>query len=392
MLLTRLLRNRSSYLGNSYYLKLNRYTNTAANYQFNVQINNKNLNNYIEKLQQEYTEIIQQPNYIINQRVNELQPLINLLNERKAIVSNISSLTELLDSNDKEMMELAKQEKLELESKLQSIDDNLVEAILPNETQDSFNSIVLEIKSGVGGQEAMLFAQEIYNLYCTFIANKGWQYEIAEYLTTDLGGLRHASILIEGPQAFKYFKHEAGVHRVQRIPSTEKSGRIHTSTVSVLALPQPSEIDIQIDPKDLKIETKRSTGAGGQHVNTTDSAVRIVHLPTNIAVECQVDRSQIKNRKLALARLRAMLYQKELDQQIAAIAAKRKSQVRSNDRNEKIRTYNYNQDRITDHRLHGVHYHNLKGFMVNGVDLEKLIEQLDKQFKVDRLMELVENS
>ncbi|KAF7274047.1 hypothetical protein GWI33_013267 [Rhynchophorus ferrugineus] len=354
-------------------------------------VNNVNLDRYLLQLNDEYNNLLKNENYVANRRYIELKPIIDLLEEKKSILDNIDSLKELLQSDDKDVSDLAKEEKHEFEIRLNELDEYLIEALYPNEKQDFCDSMVLEVQAGVGGQEAMLFAQELFNTYCNFIANKGWEYEFVEYLTTEIGGLRRASILVTGPEVFKYFKHEAGVHRVQRTPITEKSGRIHTSTVSVIALPQPTEIEIHIEPKDLKIETKRSTGAGGQHVNTTDSAVRIVHIPTGISVECQIDRSQIKNRKLALSRLRAILYQRKLDEQLAETAAKRKSQVKSRDRNEKIRTYNYNQDRITDHRLNGVHLHNLPQFLEGGDQLENLIQSIHKQSKINDLLQLVEN-
>ncbi|XP_066253688.1 peptide chain release factor 1-like, mitochondrial [Euwallacea similis] len=365
------------------------FYSTSVECKDDLKINNIDLKQYISKLQSEYLELINTSNHIQNHRYNELLPVIHILQKRENVVSNMSSLVELTSSGDKELSLLAKAEEAEMTVKLKGLDDELVEALLPSTKDDSFDSIILEVQAGVGGQEAMLFTKEMFDMYCSFIAYKGWEYEIAEYVLTDAGGLRHGSLSVNGPEVYKYFKHEGGVHRVQRVPTTEKSGRIHTSTVSVIALPQPAEIDIKIEAKDLKIETKRSTGAGGQHVNTTDSAVRIIHLPTNIAVECQVDRSQIKNRKFAMARLRALLYQRELETQIAQSAAKRKSQVRSNNRNEKIRTYNFNQDRITDHRLQGVHFHNLKGFINNGEDLDRLIQSLEKQLRVNRLLELV---
>lgn len=194
--------------------------------------------------------------------------------------------------------------------------------------------------------------------------------------------------LLDGKSVYRYMKHEAGIHRVQRTPTTEKSGRIHTSTASVITLPQPEEIDVNIKQKDLKIETKRSSGAGGQHVNKTESAVRIVHIPTGIAVECQMDRSQIRNRKMAMARLSALLYEKEANAQSDEIRNVRKSQVQTKNRNEKIRTYNFNQDRITDHRL-TENIHNLKVFMNGGEPLENLIIQLDEQYRIESLLNIV---
>ncbi|KAI4465652.1 hypothetical protein MML48_3g00010226 [Holotrichia oblita] len=223
-----------------------------------------------------------------------------------------------------------------------------------------------------------------------FTEYKGWNYELAEYLATDTGGIRHGSILINGQGVFKYLQHEAGVHRVQRIPSTEKSGRIHTSTASVLALPQPNDIEIKLDNKDLRVETKRASGAGGQHVNTTDSAVRITHLPTGVSVECQIDRSQLKNRELAMQRLRAKLYDLQLQKQEDEMLRRKKSQVKSNFRNEKIRTYNFSQDRITDHRLQNSNIHNLNYFMEGNEMLENLINKLHHKYKRDNLLNVLD--
>lgn len=202
-------------------------------------------------------------------------------------------------------------------------------------------------------------------------------------------GIRHVSIFINGEDVFKYFKHEGGVHRVQRIPATEKSGRVHTSTVSVVALPQPKDMDVVIHEKDLRIDTMRASGAGGQHVNTTDSAVRIVHLPTNTIVECQVNRSQIKNRQIAMQKLKALLYEKQLNEQISETTATRKSQVKSNFRNEKIRTYNFSQDRITDHRLQGCSFHNIDVFLEGGEQLDNLINKLQITYRSKEIMDML---
>lgn len=206
-----------------------------------------------------------------------------------------------------------------------------------------------------------------------------------------MGGIRGATALINGSSSFQYLRHEAGIHRVQRIPATERGGRVHTSTISVIVLPQPSEIEISIDPRDLKIELKRASGAGGQHVNRTESAVRMVHLPTGVSVECQEDRSQIKNRRTALAKLSAILYKQKLEAQQNEETAFRKSQVKTRNRNEKIRTYNFKDDRVTDHRL-GVNIYNLETFFEGEEALDSLIQQLDEKFKLDSLLNLVNNA
>ncbi|KAG5878664.1 hypothetical protein JTB14_015597 [Gonioctena quinquepunctata] len=318
-------------------------------------------------------------------------PARYILKDRKTLVNNINNLKDLLIEQDNEMRQLAEEEKNGFENQIREVDEKLLHSLIPVNKEDLCDSAVLEIQAGVGGQEAMLFANEMFQMYCHYAEYRGWGVEVAEYATTDLGGIRYASALLNGPSVFRFIKHEAGVHRVQRTPATEKSGRIHTSTVSVIVLPQPSDIEVNINPNDLKIETKRSTGAGGQHVNTTDSAVRIVHLPTGLAVECQVDRSQIKNRKLAMAKLKALLYQRKLDAQNEEIETTRKSQVRTRNRNEKIRTYNFSQDRITDHRI-GATVHNLKVFFEGGEPLDSLIQQLDEHESVENLLNIVKYS
>lgn len=362
--------------------------NICSQYELDLRVNNISLNKFLKNLENEYDTL--EKDLTNKSRLIELQPLINTLNQRKTIVKNLSQLKELLQDKDSTIRQLAEDEKVEFVNKLNLIDEELLEILLPVDKEDSCSSMVLEINSGVGGQEAMLFAAEIFDMYCNFAMYKGWDYQIAEYLTNDVGGLRHGSLLLNGKSVYSYFKYEAGVHRVQRIPVTEKSGRIHTSTISVLALPQPDDIEVEIQNKDLKIETKRASGAGGQHVNTTDSAVRILHIPSGIAVECQVDRSQIKNKEFALQRLKAKLYQMELDKQLAEIEATKKSQVRTNFRNEKIRTYNFSQDRITDHRLESGKIHNLKTFMDGGEPLELLIKKLHRQYRIEKLLNMVE--
>ncbi|XP_065164424.1 peptide chain release factor 1-like, mitochondrial isoform X2 [Atheta coriaria] len=347
---------------NNFYVKSTRCFHTEE-----LKIQDLSLTNYINQLQTEYKELSNANK--TSPRLRQLQPI----------------------DNDNEIRKLAEEEQEQFKLQLEDLNNSLKELLLPVDEEDDFNSITLEVNAGVGGQEAMLFASEMFNMYQNFVMLKGWHYELAEYLETDTGGIRHGALLINGDGAYKYLRHEAGVHRVQRNPATERSGRIHTSTVSVLALPQPTDIQIHIETKDLKIETKRATGAGGQHVNTTDSAVRIVHLPTGVAVECQTDRSQRKNKEIALLRLKAKLYQAQLDEQLEKVQATKRSQVKSNFRNEKIRTYNFNQDRITDHRLEGYNVHNLKGFLSGGEQLENLIEKIDYNRRIMMLKELIQN-
>ncbi|KAK5646781.1 hypothetical protein RI129_005245 [Pyrocoelia pectoralis] len=367
--------------------------NSLSNYAVNLHINNVNLNKYIIELEKEYEGLKSLTSAHLlpeqEQRLAELQPTITILEIRHDVMENIMNLKFLMQDKDPDIRQLAEEENRAFNEKLKRIDEELLETLLPLDDRDTCDAITLEISAGVGGQEAMLFAKELFNMYCSFAQYKQWNVEVAEYLTAEMGGIRHASALINGDKVFQYFKYEAGVHRVQRIPATEKSGRIHTSTVSVLALPQPTDIQIVINSNDLRIETKRATGAGGQHVNTTDSAVRITHIPTGLSVECQVDRSQHKNKSLALQRLRALLYDKQLQTQINEIESTKKIQVRSNFRNEKIRTYNFNQDRITDHRLQGSNVHNLKSFLDGNALLENLIIKLHNIVRIESLLNVV---
>lgn len=274
---------------------------------------------------------------------------------------------------------------------LSTNEKELIDALYTMTDDDCYSSLILEVNAGVGGQEAMLFASELHDMYCNYIEHKRWTIDSIQLDTTELGGMRQSSLIVIGPDAYDFLKYEAGVHRVQRIPATEKSGRIHTSTVSVAVIPRPDDMDITINSRDLKIETKRASGAGGQHVNTTDSAVRIVHLPTGVAVECQTERSQIKNKELAMKKLQAKLLQQQMEVDFASTNATRKSQIGRRFRNEKIRTYNYNQDRITDHRIDDGTLHNLNGFL-SGTDnsLDNLIRKIRQSFRKQELLEIMQ--
>lgn len=257
--------------------------------------------------------------------------------------------------------------------------------------RDDCRDIIFEITAGVGGQEAMLFASDLVNMYQRHFDYLGFSVESTEINTeSGIGGVRRASILVSGDNSYELLRHEGGVHRVQRIPATDKSGRVHTSTVTVAVLPQPNEIEVNLLSKDLKIETKRSSGAGGQNVNVTDSAVRIIHLPTGLATECQTERTQTKNKDIAMRKLRAIIYNKQLKEIEQTTQSLRKRQRGLGQRNEKIRTYNYNQDRITDHRIINGTFHNLKGFMEGGENLENLQKTLQRQFQIKLLQEAIE--
>lgn len=290
---------------------------------------------------------------------------------------------------DVEMKKLAEEEVALYKEQLNELDEKLLDMILTNMYQDSYNNIIVEITAGVGGQEAMLFVKDLYDMYIGYAKYLDLDYEIIDMEITDNKGIRHVSIMISGDQADK-FQHEGGVHRVQRVPATERLGRVHTSTASVAILPIPSEIQIAINEKDLKVETKRASGAGGQHVNTTDSAVRITHMPSGVSVTCQVHRSQGKNKKMAMNKLRSILYDQQLNKQTSSTSELRQKQMGMGFRNEKIRTYNYNQDRMTDHRLgqNGTLY-NLTEFMQGGAALEELEDRLYNHIRMKTLLEVI---
>jgi peptide chain release factor 1 len=287
------------------------------------------------------------------------------------------------------MKKLAEEEETLCKGQLNELDERLLDTVLTNMYKDFYDSIIIEITAGVGGQEAMLFVKDLYDMYLGYAKYLDLDHEIIDIEVTDNKGIRHVSIIISGNQVDK-FQHEGGVHRVQRVPATERLSRVHTSTASVAILPVPSEIQIVINEKDLKIETKRSSGAGGQHVNTTDSAVRITHLPSGVSVTCEVHRSQDKNRKMAMDKLKSILYEQQLNKQTSFTSGLRQKQMGMGFRNEKIRTYNYNQDRVTDHRLgqNGTLY-NLVEFMQGGEALEELENKLCNHTRMKTLLEIV---
>lgn len=288
------------------------------------------------------------------------------------------------------MKKLVGEEETLYKEQLNKLDDRLLDSILTNMCKESYNSIIVEITAGVGGQEAMLFVRNLYDMYMGYTKYLGLKFDMIDMETNDTSGIRHASIMMSGDQAFK-FRYEGGVHRVQRIPATEKSGRVHTSTASVAVLPAPSEVDIVINEKDLLIERKRASGAGGQHVNTTDSAVRITHVPSGVCVTCQVHRSQVKNKEMAMTKLRSILYEQQVNKQVSFTSELRQRQMGMGLRNEKVRTYNYNQDRVTDHRLQNGTFHNLMEFMQGGAALEELERRLYENVRMNTLLEFVKN-
>ena len=311
----------------------------------------------------------------------ELQPLVDKFREYKAVVTEVEQARELIQGDDPELRELAEQEVQQLEARRETLLEDVKILLVPKDPNDERN-IVLEIRAGTGGDEAGLFAADLFRMYTRFAETQGWQVEMLSLNETGVGAIKEVVALIEGRRVYSRMKYESGVHRVQRVPTTEASGRIHTSTATVAVLPEAEEVDIQIDPKDLRIDTFCSSGPGGQSVNTTYSAVRITHLPTGLVVSQQDEKSQIKNKAKAMKVLRSRLYEIELQRQHEEIAEDRRSQVGTGGRSEKIRTYNFPQNRVTDHRI-GFTTHRLTE-MLNG-NLAEIVDSLVTHYHSEKL-------
>ena len=341
----------------------------------------------VEKRYEELTKLISDPEIIANQAEwqklikehSSIEEVVQKYREYKKQKQRMEEAKEMME--DKELKELAEADYYEAKENLPHIEEELKTLLIPKDPNDEKN-IICEIRAGAGGEEAALFAGTLFRMYSMYAEKKHWKVEILNENDTGLGGYKEISFMITGKGVYSRLKFESGVHRVQRVPDTESSGRIHTSTVTVAVLPVVEDVEIEINPADIKMEVFRSSGAGGQHINKTSSAVRLIHIPTGITVECQTERSQFQNRDNAMKMLRTKLYEIEKAKQDNSIASERRSQVGSGDRSEKIRTYNYPQGRITDHRI-GMSIYQIENFL-NG-DLDEMIDNLIAADRAEKL-------
>ncbi|MEK6613988.1 MAG: peptide chain release factor 1 [Candidatus Binatota bacterium] len=343
----------------------------------------------VEKRYEQLESLLRDPQILNKQREYsrvakeraELEEIVTCYREWRKVEREIQENRELLNENDEAIRELAKEEVSVLRERKEEIESRIKILILPKDPNDSKN-VILEIRAGTGGEEAALFAASLFRMYSRYAESRSWRIEVMNSNPTGLGGLKEIIVLIEGKGAYSRLKFESGVHRVQRVPVTEGSGRIHTSAVTVAVLPEADEVEVEIDPKELRVDVFRSSGPGGQSVNTTDSAVRVTHIPTGLVVSCQDEKSQHKNRAKALKVLRARLLEKREEERRSKIAATRKLMVGSGDRSERIRTYNFPQGRVTDHRINFTLY---KLERVMEGELNELLDALTTHYQAEAL-------
>ncbi|XP_064126135.1 peptide chain release factor 1, mitochondrial isoform X2 [Loxodonta africana] len=366
------------------------------------------LQKYMEDLNKEYLKLDQCLLHIsvnegdqrsLNQRHAELAPLAAIYQEiQKAeqAIEELESMCKSLNKQDeKQLQELALEERQTIDQKISTLYHELFQSLVPKDKCDK-NDVILEVTSGrtTGGDICQQFTREIFDMYQSYSCYKDWNFELVNYTPADYGGLHHAAARISGGNVYRHLKYEGGIHRVQRIPEVGLSSRmqrIHTGTMSVIVLPQPDEIDVKVDPNDLRVDTFRAKGAGGQHVNTTDSAVRLVHIPTGLVVECQQERSQIKNKEIALRVLRAKLYQQIVEKDRCQQQSARKLQVGTRAQSERIRTYNFTQDRVTDHRI-AYEVRDIKEFLCGEKALDQLIQRLLQSADEEAMAEFLDKN